>query len=112
MLALPLAEASGQALSVANTIAFMWLGLTVLLNAERRTWGTWVAGGGLVVGGLFFAAHAALYGSGMADLRGEVVLLWSPTLLPVLLPYFWYLVIAWYTGVIHSKLHGALVAGA
>ena len=50
------------ALSLFNTIAFLWLGLTVLLNAERRHFGAWAAGGGLIVGGLFFAGHSAVVG--------------------------------------------------
>src|SRR6266542_2523630 len=47
-------------LSFFNMIAFLWLGLTVLLNAERRVWGTLIAGGGLILGGLFFAGHSAV----------------------------------------------------
>ncbi len=35
------------AVSLFNTILLLWLGLTVLLNAERRSWGIWMAGGGL-----------------------------------------------------------------
>ena len=37
-----------MAVSLFNTILLLWLGLTVLLNAERRTWGVWLAGGGLL----------------------------------------------------------------
>ncbi|NOX61425.1 MAG: hypothetical protein GXP42_05695 [Chloroflexi bacterium] len=32
------------AVSLFNTILFLWLGLTVLLNAEPRTGGAWLAG--------------------------------------------------------------------
>ncbi len=38
-----------RAVSFFNTIALLWLGLTVLLNAERQRWGTWLAGGGLSI---------------------------------------------------------------
>ena len=39
-----------RSLSFFNTIALLWLGLAVLLNAERRPPGTWLAGGGLKAG--------------------------------------------------------------
>lgn len=32
--------------SIFNTCLFLWLGLTVLLNANRRDWGVWLMGGG------------------------------------------------------------------
>ncbi|MEN8185421.1 MAG: DUF58 domain-containing protein, partial [Myxococcota bacterium] len=35
-----------------NAILLIWLGLTVLFNAERRTWGIWLAGGGLLCAAL------------------------------------------------------------
>ena len=38
------------AVSLFNTILLIWLGLAVLLNAERRAWGIWLAGGGLLMG--------------------------------------------------------------
>ena len=37
-----------RAVSLFNTIVLLWLGLTVLLNAERRRWGTWVASGSIL----------------------------------------------------------------
>ena len=33
-----------MAVSLFNTVLLLWLGLTILLNAELRTWGTWLAG--------------------------------------------------------------------
>ncbi len=38
------------AVSLHNTILLLWLGLTVLFNADRRTWGIWLAGGGETLG--------------------------------------------------------------
>ena len=46
------------ATSLSNTILLFWLGSTVLLNAERRTLGIWIAGGQLVLGGGFFFIHS------------------------------------------------------
>src|SRR5574341_1176236 len=52
------------AVSLANTILLLWLGLTVLLNAERRSWGVWTMGIGLLLGAAFFVSHTAILGSG------------------------------------------------
>lgn len=97
------------AASFFNTIVLLWLGLTVLLNAERRVWGTWLVGIGLICGGLFFAGHAAVIVR-MASPSGfwsvGVELWWRIIWLPVIGgPYAWYLVIAWYTGVLRTRLH-------
>ena len=54
-----------MAVSLFNTILLLWLGMTVLLNAERRTWGVWLAGGGLLMGGAFFVSHSAILGHGL-----------------------------------------------
>ena len=35
---------AAMAVSLFNTILFLWLGAMVLLNADRRTWGIWLAG--------------------------------------------------------------------
>ena len=51
--------------SLMNTILLLWLGLTVLLNAERRTWGTWIGGGALLLGAAFFLSHSAILGRGL-----------------------------------------------
>lgn len=97
------------AASFFNTIVLLWLGLTVLLNAERRVWGTWIVGTGLVCGGLFFAGHAAA----IVRMPGPIgawsigiELWWRIIWLPVIGgPYVWYLVMAWYTGVLRTRLH-------
>ena len=44
--------AVARALAFFNTVALTWLGLTVLLNADRNKLGTWLTGGGLLLGGL------------------------------------------------------------
>jgi two-component sensor histidine kinase len=99
------------ATSFFNTVALLWLGLTVLLNAERRTWGTWAAGGGLLLGGLFFVGHSAVVGRDIFTITGEAELWWRVGWLPFIGgPYMWYLVIAWYAGVLPAGRHRAWLA--
>ncbi len=97
-----------RAVSLFNTIILLWLGLTVLLNAERRRWGTWVAAGGLLIGGAFFAAHSAVVGVVFATLTTQVDIWWRIIWLPFIFwPYLWYLVIVSYTGVLRTGRHRA-----
>lgn len=99
------------AISFFNTIALIWLSLTVLLNAERRTWGTWAVGGGLALGGLFFAGHSAAVGRAPGSFGLEMALWWRAIWLPVIgAPYAWYLVMAWYTGVLKTAMHRMALA--
>ena len=112
MESLSLLDWSIRAISFFNTIALLWLGCTVLLNAERKTLGALVVGGGLVLGGLFFAAHSAYVGGTFAtyDAQSE---LWSRVgwLAFVSPPYLWYLVMAWYAGVSRSPGHTLALVG-
>jgi signal transduction histidine kinase len=103
MLALSVIDWAVRAVSFFNMIALLWLGLTILLNAERRRWGTWIAVSGCVVSGLFFAGQLTVVGHvpGALDARMEVG--WRATwLLFVIAPYLWYLFMAWYTGVLRA----------
>jgi signal transduction histidine kinase len=94
-----------RAVSLFNTIILVWLGITVLLNAERRRWGTWVAAGGLLIGGAFFAVHSAVAGV-FSTFQAQINLWWRIIWLPFILwPYLWYLVIGWYTGVLRARSH-------
>lgn len=87
------------AASMFNTILLVWLGLTVLLNAEKRTWGIWLAGGGLLLGGVFFAGHTATLDYKLEDLLDQISNWWYPTWLCVLLlPFGWYVLMLWYAG--------------
>ncbi|TAK31637.1 MAG: hypothetical protein EPO21_17035 [Chloroflexota bacterium] len=95
-----------RALSLFNTIAFLWLGLAVLLNAERRTLGTWVAGGGLLMAGLFFGVHTTIVARDPGTLGAEFAFWWrAGWSLFIGSPYMWYVVIAWYTNVFRTRWH-------
>ncbi len=97
-----------RAVSLFNTITLLWLGLTVLLNAERRRWATWIAAGGLLIAGAFFAVHSALVGSVFAALNTQISFLWRLIWLPFIFwPYLWYLVIVAYTGALRAGRHHA-----
>ncbi|MFN2125692.1 MAG: hypothetical protein ACK2UF_08800 [Candidatus Promineifilaceae bacterium] len=89
-----------QAISLFNAILLVWLGLTVLLNSDRRRWGIWVAGGGMLLGAAFFISHSALLGLGVIDLSWDaLVFWWSVGLLSAItLPFLWYVIMLWYAG--------------
>jgi len=86
------------AVSLFNTILMLWLGMTILLNAERRTWGLWLTGSSLLLGAGFFISHSAILGRG--PLVGEGMdFWWHVGWAPVIgLPFAWYAVTLWYTG--------------
>jgi signal transduction histidine kinase len=88
-----------MAVSLFNTILAFWLGLTVLLGAEHRTWGIWLASGGLLMGGIFFVSHSAILGLSSFYLGQGTELWWQVGWLPVVaLPFAWYGLTLWYAG--------------
>lgn len=88
-----------MAVSLFNTILLIWLGLTVLLNAERRTWGLWLAGGVILLGGTFFLIHSIILGLGLNTIGRSIDFWWRLGWVPVVtIPYVWYVVILWYSG--------------
>lgn len=96
------------AISLFNTILLFWLGLMVLLNSERRTWGLYLSGSALLLGGMFFLAHTVIVGSGTATPLQEIDLYWRLGWIPITcLPLAWYAVMLWYGGYweAESNLH-------
>ncbi|MEK7809498.1 MAG: ATP-binding protein [Chloroflexota bacterium] len=87
------------AVSLFNTILLFWLGLTVLLNAERRTMGLFITSGTLLLGGAFFISHSAILGIGFFDL-GEAFNFWLRLgFIPIIaIPFAWYAIMLWYAG--------------
>ncbi|MBN1310799.1 MAG: hypothetical protein JXB30_05205 [Anaerolineae bacterium] len=87
------------AVSLFNTILTLWLGLTVLLNADRRGWGVWLMGGGLLSGSAFFVSHTAILGSMLDFSTQGLDFWWYIGWIPVVAaPYAWYVMTLWYTG--------------
>ena len=90
---------AAMAVSLFNTILMLWLGMMVLLTAERRTWGVWVTGGGLLLGGMFFISHSAILGLNTYFTGNGINFWWHIGWLPVVaLPFSWYVVMLWYSG--------------
>ena len=99
-----------MAVSLANTILLLWLGVTVLLNAERRTWGLYLAGGGLLLGAAFFVSHTAIIGLSPFQLTWRnSIFWWTVGMVPaIILPLAWYVIMLWYAGfwgVENGRLH-------
>jgi len=90
---------AGMTVSLFNTIVLVWLGLTVLLNAERRTWGLWLTAGEILLGGFFFLIHSIILGHGLNTFERSINFWWQVGWVPVVtIPYVWYVVILWYSG--------------
>ncbi len=88
-----------MAVSLFDTILLLWLGLTVLLNADRRTWGIWAVSGGLLLGFAFFVSHSALLGHGLHYASQGMDFWWHSGWIPVVAaPFAWYSVMLWYAG--------------
>ena len=106
----PLLNWAMLAVSLFNALLLAWLGLTVLLNSDRRRWGIWVAGGGMLLGAAFFVSHSALLGLGLVDLGWDTLIFWWSLglLSAITLPFLWYVIMLWYAGYwgdVDSRLH-------
>ncbi|MEQ8675988.1 MAG: hypothetical protein RLP44_22660 [Aggregatilineales bacterium] len=89
------------AVSLFNAMLMLWLGLTVMLTAERRTWGVWMVEEGLLLGALFFVVHTVILGFEHTPFwqSNDLNFWWRLGWMPVILaPLAWYVVILWYTG--------------
>ncbi len=88
------------ATSFFNAILLLWLGVTVLLNSDRRTLGVWAASGGLLLGAAFFVSHTAIVGRGVISLGwASTIFWWTIAMVPaIILPFAWYVIMLWYSG--------------
>ena len=90
---------AGLAVSLFDTISLAWLGLTVLLHGKRRSAGTWLSGGGLLLGALFFVSHTAILGTGLARSGLGMDFWWWMSWGPaVVAPLAWYGLMLWHSG--------------
>ncbi len=87
------------AVSLFNTILLLWLGIIVWFNADRRSWGIALTGGGFALGSLFFISHSALLLSETLSFTRSNTLWVSAGMMPVVvLPFVWYIVLLWVSG--------------
>lgn len=85
--------------SMFNAIVLFWLGLTVLLNAEKRNWSVWLAASGLLLGGIFFLCHTATLDYSIEALLLGIKSWWYLSWLSVIaLPFGWYVLMLSYAG--------------
>lgn len=99
MSAFPLLNWLALTVSILNTLYMLWIGLTILLNAERRVWGVWLAGGSLLLGAAFFVSHSIIISRGLTYPDWQFAVWWKIGLIPAhVLPYAWYVVMLWYAG--------------
>jgi len=104
--------------SLVNIILLAWLGLTVLLNADRRDWGIWLAGGAMFVGAGLYLFHAVFMSVGTPEISPLLVARW-----PIVwaagfaLPCAWYAAMLWHAGywghragMRHHRLHSLVIA--
>ncbi len=86
-------------LSLINIVLMLWLGWMIFLSAEKRTWGVYLAAGGLFAGTLFFTSHAALLGENIALFNLDVNFWWHLGWAPIIAaPFAWYIVMLWFSG--------------
>jgi len=87
------------AVSIFNFLLLLWLGLTVFLNARHRSWGTLLAGSGLLLGAVFFALHTIALDYSLDTLLERSLNWWLLLAAPcVALPFGWLLLMLWYCG--------------
>ncbi|MFN2187773.1 MAG: sensor histidine kinase [Candidatus Promineifilaceae bacterium] len=95
----PFLNWSTIAISLFNAILLFWLGFTVLINSDRRTWGIWLGGIGLLLGAAFFVSHSAILELGVPVESWDRFFWWTVGLaLAIALPFSWYIVMLWYAG--------------
>lgn len=85
--------------SLFNTIVLLWLGIIVLLHAERRNLGVLAMVAGLLVGAMFFVSHSALVSRPLFPFTAATDFWWHAGWGPVILaPLAWYVIMLWYSG--------------
>lgn len=100
---LPLDTAT-LAVSLFNTMLLLWLGIVVVSNSDRRSWGIWLASGGLLSGGVFFLIHTAILAGGLRQASTDLDLLWHLGWLAIISsPLAWYIVMLWYAGFLGAQ---------
>lgn len=99
MSGLPLLDWPALTLSIFNAFLLCWLGFTVILEADQRSFGVWLSAEGLFLGAVFFIAHTAILRNGWDWASPLLNFWWKAGWWPLILsPFAWYCVILWYSG--------------
>lgn len=86
-------------LSLFNIVVLLWLTMTVLLYAARRTRAVWLAGLGLAAGALFFVSHTTFVVQAATGAPSALATWWPVGWISLIYaPYAWYLAMLWHVG--------------
>lgn len=97
-------DTAGLAVSLFSTMLLLWLGIVVVSNSDRRSWGIWLTSGGLFCGGIFFLIHTAIVALGLRETSTGLDWLWHFAWLPIIAsPLVWYVVMLWYAGYLGAQ---------
>jgi signal transduction histidine kinase len=108
----PLVVWAARALTFFNVLVLLWLGLTILLNAERRHLATWLTGGGLLLGGACSVARASAQTAQPIELFGPIDIWWRASWLPFAgAAYLWTVVLIWYAGRLRTRVEWRSLLG-
>ena len=108
----PVVVWAARALTFFNVLVLLWLGLTVLLNAERRRLGTWLTGGGLLLGGACSVARASAQAAQPIELFAPLDIWWRASWLPFAgAAYLWSVVLTWYAGRLRTRAEWRSLVG-
>lgn len=109
----PLLLALVRGLSLFNTLCLLWLGLTLLLNVERRRPGAWLAAGAVLLGAGFFALHTGFAAGDPQGFPSVVAALWPlPWVTLVTGPWFWLVLMLWHSERLARPAGRAVLAAA
>ena len=94
-----------QFISLFNAMLLLWLGPSIALHAERPRWFIWLAGGAVMMAGLFFVLHSIILASSIGAILADVRVWWLVGWLPLLfLPAAWYGMTLWYSGYVNLEI--------
>lgn len=88
------------AVSIFNALQLFWLGLTILLNAERRNSGVYIITAGLLAATYFFVSHTVIIAHELTFFGTQQLNIWwvSGWVPVIIIPFLWYAVNLWYAG--------------
>ncbi|MCI0712225.1 MAG: hypothetical protein L0154_18875 [Chloroflexi bacterium] len=88
------------AVSIFNALQLFWLGLTILLNAERRNSGVYLITTGLLAATYFFVSHTVIIAHELTFFGTQQLNIWwlSGWIPVIFIPFLWYAVNLWYAG--------------